>query len=313
MIKDRVGFIGIGNMGGPIAAHIRRAGYELTACDPNPATHAPLVDLGARIVATARDVADSAEIVFACLPSQKISREAALGNRGLGDRGASGGSAIQIYVETSTIGTVAVGEITAGLSESNIQFFDAPISGGVPGARAGTLSTVSSGAHDVFDRVEPIFRTFAKNNFYLGDKPGQAQIAKLINNYLSTAGKIAAFEGAVMGAKAGLDVATLIDFINVSTGRNTATMDKFPTAILPRTFKFGGPMAINLKDMELFTQEAKAIGMPLWIAPPVVQLHVDAAAQGYKDRDALRLIEYIEGLAGVQIKATPPKSSIGNE
>lgn len=304
MSKERIGFIGIGNMGGPMAAHIRRAGHEMTACDPNPETHAPLAELGARIVGTPREVADAAEIVFACLPSQKISLDAALGERGV-----AGGSAIKVYVETSTIGTETVGEIAAGLAKKNIEMLDAPISGGVPGARAGTLSTVCSGARALFDRLEPILKTFAKHNFYLGDRPGQAQIAKLINNYLSTAGKIAAFEGAVMGAKAGLDVATLIDFINVSTGRNSATMDKFPAVVLPRTFKFGGPMAINLKDMQLFMEEAGKIGMPLWVAPHVLQLHLDAAAQGYKDRDALRMIEYVEGLAGVQIKATPPKTA----
>lgn len=301
MTIDRIGFIGIGNMGGPMAAHIRRAGYELTVCDPSPPTHAPLAELGARIVPTAKDVADSAEIVFACLPSPKVSIHTA--------KEVSGGSAIKIYVETSTIGSVTASEIDAVLSKKKIIFFDAPISGGVPGAKAGTLSTVSSGPREVSERLEPIFRAYSKSIFYMGDKPGQAQIAKVINNYLSTAGKVVAFEGAVMGAKAGLDVVKLIDFINVSTGRNVATMEKFPDAVLPRTFKYGGTMAIPLKDMELFMEEANALDTPLWVAPQVLQIHVDAAEHGYKDKDSLRMIEYIEGIAGVQITPAPaPKT-----
>lgn len=297
MTDRTVGFIGLGNMGLPMAQQILKAGFDLTVLDTKSEALASFQGKAA-IATTPREVADKAALVFACLPSPYVSLDVALGSNG-----AAHGKAIEVYVETSTLGTETVAKLEAGLRERGIALIDGPISGGPPAARTGTLSAVVSGPAEAFAKAEPAIQAFANRIFRLGDRPGQAQIAKLINNLLSSVGRVAAFEGAVMGEKAGLDLKTLIDFINVSTGRNSTTLDKFPAAVLPRTFKYGGNLTTGLKDAELIVKEAAALGAPLFVMPKVLELFRDAAAAGYKDRESLRVLEYVEKLAGID---TPP-------
>jgi 3-hydroxyisobutyrate dehydrogenase-like beta-hydroxyacid dehydrogenase len=297
MTERTVGFIGLGNMGMPMARRILEAGFKLTVLDTNAEALSQFHGQ-ATIATSPREVADTAEIVFACLPSPRVSLDVALGSNGVAH-----GKAIKVHVETSTLGTETMAELEAGLRDRGIALLDGPISGGPPAARTGTLSAVVSGPADTFAKAKPAIEAFANRIFHLGDRPGQAQIAKLINNLLSSVGRVAAFEGAVMGEKAGLDLKTLIDFINVSTGRNSTTLDKFPAAVLPRTFKYGGNLSTGLKDAELIVKEAAGLGAPLFVMPKVLELFRDAAAAGYKNRDSLRVLEYVEKLAGID---TPP-------
>lgn len=297
MTDRTVGFIGLGNMGMPMAQRIHQAGFKLTVLDTEPKALAAFRDK-ATIATTPREVADRAEIVFACLPSPRASLDVALGSDGVVH-----GRAIKVHVETSTLGTATMAGLEQGLRARGIALIDGPISGGPPAARTGTLSAVISGPAEAFAKAEPAVQAFANRIFRLGDRPGQAQIAKLINNLISSVGRVAAFEGAVMGEKAGLDLRTLIDFINVSTGRNSTTLDKFPAAVLPRTFKYGGNLSTGLKDAELIVKEAAELGAPLFVMPKVLELFRDAAAAGYKDRESLRVLEYVEKLAGID---TPP-------
>ena len=294
MAIDRTGFIGVGHMGGAMAMRLLQAGIPLTIYDPNPSALAPLHARGAQVGLSAADVADRAEIVFASLPSQEISREVALG-----DKGVTHGSAIQVYVEMSTLGTEMVGTIAEGLQPTEIGFIESPVSGGPLGAAAGTLTAIPCGDRSAFERAKPALQAIAPNLFYLGDKPGLAQIAKLINNHLGKAGTVAAFEGVAMGIKAGLDPRSLIDFINVSTGRNFTTTDKFPAAIFSGTFKMNGPMHDGLKNARLFIKEAERLGVPTWMGPAVLAMFQEAADNGYHDRDAMEMIEYVETLADI--------------
>ena len=291
---DRTGFIGVGNMGGAMALRLLDAGFPLTVCDPSPAAVAAMVQRGAQVAASPKEVADRAEIVFASLPSQEISQDVALGKTGIAT-----GSAIKVYVEMSTLGTKMVQSIADGLLPSGIGFIESPVSGGPLGAKAGTLTAIPCGARTAYERALPALKAIAPNLFYLGDKPGQAQIAKLINNHLGKAGTIAAFEGVVMGLKAGLDPKSLIDFINVSTGRNFTTTDKFPKAIFSGTFKLNGSMYEGLKNARLYLEEAKRLGVPTWMGPGIVEMFQEAADNGYKNRDAMEMIEYVEQLADV--------------
>lgn len=297
MTIDRIGFIGLGSMGAPIAERFLAAGHELVVCDPDPGHVAPLQTAGAYVASTAREVADGTEIVFSCLPSPAIGRDVALGVDGV-----ARGKAVQVYVDLSTMGMKAAGEIASGLPD-RIGFVDAPVSGGPPGARAGTLSTMASGRRTHFDRVLPVLSVMAKNVFYMGEKPGQAQIAKLINNHLSAAGRLATFEGLVLALKAGLDLRTLIDVINVSSGRNYTTTDKVPAAILSGTFKFNGRLAISIKDQTLLQEEAAALGAPLWVAPQLLATLKEAAAGGYLEKDSMLLLQYMGEQAGIDVRA----------
>ena len=282
-----------------MAMRLLDAGFELVVCDPDPVMVSPLRDRGAKVAETAREVADHAHIVIASMPKLEVSLEVALGAKGI-----SKGSAIKVYVETSTLGTATVRAIDEGLRSTNIAYLDSPVAGGGGGGgpaavRAGLMSMLCCGPRQAYERALPALAAIARNVIYLGAHPGMAQIAKLINNHISKAGKVAAFEGVVLGLKAGLDARSLIDFVNLSTGRNVTTMEKFPAVIFSGTFAHSGPLANGLKDAELFLEEAARLGAPVWVARSVAEMYREAAANGYKDLDSMRLIEYMEDLAGV--------------
>ena len=287
---DRVGFIGLGRMGGPMARHIHAAGFPITVYDIIEPALESFRALAVPVASSPLDVANKAEIVIACLPSPEVSIEVALGEGGI-----TKGSAIQVYMETSTLGPDYMGEIAAGLARTHITCLDAPISGGIPGATNGTLSVVSAGDPAAAARVRPIISAYARHIFHVADKPGPAQTAKLINNMVSTSDTIAAFEAMVVGAKAGLDVEELLAFINVSTGRNVATMQKIPDNIFTR--KFGGKVQTGLKDVGLFLTQCEHLGYAPFIAPRVQEVFLQAIAKGY-DKETMRLIEFMEERAG---------------
>jgi len=285
-------------MGGAMAMRLLDAGFALTVCDPNPNAVSPLHARGANIAATAAEVADQAEIVFASLPALEASVEVALGVRGI-----KHGRAVRVYIETSTLGTATVRTIAEGLRDTEVAYLDSPVAGGGGGGpaavRAGLMTILSCGPKQAYERALPALAAVARNVIYLGASPGMAQLAKLINNHISKAGKVAAFEGVVMGLKAGLDARSLIEFINLSTGRNVTTMEKFPAAIFSGTFAHSGPLANGLKDAELYLEEAARLGVPAQVAHSVATVYREAALNGYAELDSMRLIEYMEDLAGV--------------
>jgi len=176
-----------------------------------------------------------------------------------------------------------------------LHLLDAPVSGGPQGARTGTLSTIISGEQAYFDRARPAIDAFANNVFYLGGSPGQAQVAKLVNNLLSLAGRVIAFEGMVMGMKVGIDPKVLAEFISVSTGRNLAVQDQFPMRLL-QIFGSRGKKSIGVKDTELFLEEAERLGVPVWTAPKVLELFQEGAGYGVENPEDYRLTDYVERL-----------------
>ena len=180
------------------------------------------------------------------------------------------------------------------MTARNIGFLDGPISGGPPGARAGTLSILVSGAQDTFEQSRSTLDKIASKVFYLGEQPGTSQIVKLINNHVSAAGRLAVLEGLAMGVKAGIDPKTLNDVLNASSGRNYTTTDKVPAAILTGTYKFNGPLSIGLKDHALLLEEARQLGARMWIAPRVLETYEEAAAAGYREQDGMRLFIYMQ-------------------
>lgn len=297
MSQDRIGFIGLGSMGAAIAERFVAANAQLTVCDLNPGNLEPFRVQGVTVVATPREVADVSDVVFSCLPSIAASLDVALGRHGV-----IHGNAVKVYVDTATIGMKTATKIADSL-EGKIGFVDAPVSGGPPGARAGTLSTMASGAREHFDRVSPWLSLMAKNVFYMGAKSGVAQMAKLINNSLSNAGRVAAFEGFVLALKAGLDPHALLDVINASSGRNYTTTDKIGAAILSGSFKFNGHLGNSIKDEMLLMEEADQLGVPLWVAPRVLETLKAAADEGYLEKDSMYLIQYMGEQAGIDVQA----------
>jgi 3-hydroxyisobutyrate dehydrogenase-like beta-hydroxyacid dehydrogenase len=292
----RLAFIGCGAMGAPIAERLIDAGHALSIYDPNPAATAPLVARGAVAVSSPQAAAAASDVAFACLPSPDVSRKVALDADGI-----IACKGLVAYVEMSTIGSKAVKAIAQGLAAAGISVLDSPVSGGPRGARAGTLSTMVSGAPATFELVKPLLETIARNVFYIGEAPGLGQVTKLANNMISAAGMAAAFETSAMAVKAGVDARTLIETVNASTGRNSATMDKFPAAILTRSFDYGGKLSTMYKDIFLCLEEARELNVPMWVGSNVVQLWFHAMTQGRGNDDYTALIKMIEDWAGVVV------------
>jgi len=289
MAGMKVGLIGAGNMGQPMAMRMLDEGVDLAVCDRNPAALSPLRERGAQIAATPLELANSCELIISSMPSRDASLAVALGEKGV-----AGGSALRVYVETSTLGSATIEAIAKGFRERGKGIIDAPVSGGPPGARAGTLAVLASGAQVDFDFARPTLELLAGNLIYLGAKPGISQVAKIINNHVSAAGRMAVFEGLAMGVKAGLDPKILNDVLNASSGRNYTTTHKVPAAILSGTFKYNGPLSIGLKDEALVLEEAEHHGAALWLAPRILELYREAAAAGYRDEDSMKMYLFMQ-------------------
>jgi 3-hydroxyisobutyrate dehydrogenase-like beta-hydroxyacid dehydrogenase len=302
-MADRiVGFVGLGRMGGPMSGRLVAAGHEVQVFDSSAAALDAAEAAGCRRCTSARDVASKADVVFVSLPTPDIVNRVVLGEQGI-----AGGGRTRIVVDLSTTGPGMAGRIAAGLAPHGVAWVDAPVSGGVAGARGGTLAVMVSGPRDACAAVEPLLRNFGKQ-FHVGEKAGLAQVAKLANNLLAASALVVTSEAVVMGVKAGLDPRILIDIINVSSGRNSATQDKFPRAVLPRTFDFGFATGLSYKDVRLCIDEAEALGVPMVAGAAVRQMLAVTQARFGADSDFTSIARVVEEWAGVEIKGSAPSA-----
>jgi 3-hydroxyisobutyrate dehydrogenase-like beta-hydroxyacid dehydrogenase len=296
MAAERLGFVGTGSMGLPIAHRLMDQGYSLTVFNRKKERAEALIARGARAADSPADVASEVEIVLASLPTPDVVREVALGPHGIIE-----GSTVRILLDLSTTGPKAAQLISTGLGEKGIVVLDAPVSGGVPGAEKGTLTVMVSGPANAFGQVQSVLEAMAKKVYYIGEKPGLAQMMKLINNLLSATAMIVSSEAFVLGVKAGLDPEVMLKIINSSSGRNSATEDKFPRVVLPRTFDSGFKTDLMYKDLKLCLEEAENLNVPMWVGNAVRQLCAYAISQGGGPRDFSTIIQYIEAWAGVEV------------
>ena len=248
MTKETVGFIGIGNMGRPLSANVFNAGYPLVGYDIAGARErVPDDAVAAR---DAGDVAVRSDVVMMSLPDGHVVREVTEEIIAANDRRTS------TIVDFSTSGVAAARIASARCRDSEIGFYDAPVSGGVPGAIAGAVSIMFAGPEDAFERLRPLLETVGKP-FLVGTEPGQGQAMKVINNFLSATAMIATSEAIAFGEAVGLDLELMIDVLNASSGRNDATATKFPASIIPGTFDRGFTARLLQKDVDLY-REAQA-------------------------------------------------------
>jgi len=296
MAEQVIGFVGLGRMGGPMSGRLAAAGHEVHVFDASEAALRAAAAAGCTAASSARDVGDKADIVFISLPTPDIVNRVVLGEQGIG-----GGSRAKIVVDLSTTGPGVAGRVASGLAAKSIAWIDAPVSGGIAGAKGGTLAVMASGPPSAFAIVEPLLRNFGKL-FYVGEKAGLAQVAKLANNLLAASALVITSEAVVMGVKAGLDPKVLIDIINVSSGRNSATQDKFPRAVLPRSFDFGFTTGLSYKDVRLCVDEAEALGVPMVAGAAVREMLAVTQARFGADSDFTSIARVIEEWAGVEIK-----------
>jgi 3-hydroxyisobutyrate dehydrogenase-like beta-hydroxyacid dehydrogenase len=296
MESQVLGFIGVGHMGGPMASRLMDAGYSLCVFDTNADAVRPMVARGAAAAASPKDVASTATIVLMSLPMPTIVQAVALGEGGIVH-----GTAARMLIDLSTTGPGMAAIVARGLAERGIVLVDAPVSGGVAGAKAGTLAVMVSCPKSSFDEAEPILKTFGRT-FYTGEKPGLAQTAKLANNLLAAAALVVSSEALAMGVKAGLDPRVLLDIINAGSGRNSATQDKFPRSILPGTFDFGFATGLSYKDVRLCVDEAEAMGVPMVVGSAVRQMLAVTQAKFGAASDFTCIAKVIEEWAGIQIR-----------
>jgi hypothetical protein len=290
-----IGFIGLGNMGFPMARRLVEAKHQLVVFDTNKDVLDRFVKLGAQAASSPKDVADRCETVMASLPSLQASLEVATGKGGVIE-----GKKVKRFVDLSTVGSQMAVRIHDLLKKANIVQIDSPVSGGVPGAEKGTLAVMVSGPRAEYETIKPTLEVIGKL-FFIGEKPGAGQTMKLANNFLSATAMVATSEAVVMGVKSGLDPKVMIDVINSGSGMNTASRDKFPRSVLPRSFDYGFATGLMVKDVRLAIEEMKGLGLKMEVAEAVGRLWEtvikDQGAESYFTTS----IKTIERAAGVVV------------
>lgn len=291
-----IGFIGLGTMGFHMARRLIEAGHKLVVHDARPEAVARLTALGAAAAGSPKDLADRVETVMASLPSLDAVWQVATGKDGVIE-----GSKVRRFVDLSTSGARMAVRISEALAPKKIVQVDSPVSGGPGGAEKGTLAVMVSGPPSDIELLRPALSVFGKV-FVIGERPGMAQTMKLANNLLSATAMAATSEVMVMGVKAGLDPAVMIEVINAGSGMNTASRDKFPRAILPGTFDYGFTNGLMYKDVKLCLDEAEGMGVPMWVGSMVRQMFQLATTQQGADADFTTIVKCVEEWAGVEVR-----------
>ena len=294
------GFLGVGNMGLPMAARLMDGGHQLTVFDIKEAALKPFLDRQARRADTPKHMADTCETVFVSLPTLQSLRDVCFGTGGA-ENGVIHGKTIKLLVNTCTVGVPLVKEMEQACKARGITLLDCPISGGPEGSRAGTLSVMMSGDASAIAAVKPLIAHWGKTFVIAGDKPGAAQVLKLTNNVLFAVSLVATCEAFVMGAKGGLSPAVMLEAINAGSGRSYATLTTMPNYIVPRTFDMGGTLAILVKDVDLAIEQGDALGVPMWVCQVARLALKHAMFDGRGNEDITRFVETIERGAGFEI------------
>jgi 3-hydroxyisobutyrate dehydrogenase-like beta-hydroxyacid dehydrogenase len=290
-----IGFIGLGKMGFPMARRLTEAKHQLVVFDTRKEAVDQLVKLGAQAASSPRDVADRTDTVMASLPSLQASLEVATGKDGVIE-----GKKVRRFVDLSTVGSQMAVKIHDILARKNIVQVDSPVSGGVSGAEKGTLAVMVSGPMADYEAIKAALEVIGRP-FFIGTKPGSGQTMKLANNFLSATATVATCEAVVMGVKSGLDPKVMIDVINAGSGMNTASRDKFPRSILPRSFDFGFATGLMVKDVRLAVEEMRSLGLSMEVAEAVGRLWETILKDQGAESDFTSAIKPIEKAAGVVV------------
>lgn len=299
-----LGFVGLGNMGRHMARRLAEAGHALCAYDINPAACAEAKSHGIAIAASVRDVAERAGTVLTSLPTPAVAREVIIGGDGL-----IAGAGARIVVDLSTVGPALAGEVADALAPRGKTLVDAPVSGGTTGAAAGSLAIMVAGPDQAIADVEPLLKTLGRSILRVGERAGQAQLAKLVNNMLFGANLIAALEAMTLGVKGGLDPRHLLDVLNASSGRSYITEQRIGPYVLNRDDGVRFAAGLLQKDVALGEREADGFGAKLFMFEAVGRFLSQAVEQGYAARDYAALIELFEKWNGVSVRASDKKDS----
>jgi 3-hydroxyisobutyrate dehydrogenase-like beta-hydroxyacid dehydrogenase len=290
--RMKIGFIGVGSIGRPMAGRLRSAGHELVVFDTNATALEAFVKEGGQRASSPRDVADKVEIILYSLPTPEVVRSVTLGRDGV-----IHGNRARLIVDMSTTGPAVAMEVARDALRHGKQMLEAPVSGGIAGAAEGRVAIMASGPRAAFEEVKPLLEAVGKV-FFVGEGVGQGQTMKLLNNILSAAAIAATTEAVVLGVKAGLDPAVMIDVFNAGGGQSKATSDKFPRSVLNRTFNYGFRTDLLLKDIRLLKDFADQMDVKLRVGETVIKVW-ELAEPEFAQSDYTNLVKVIEREAGV--------------
>jgi 2-hydroxymethylglutarate dehydrogenase len=293
-----VGFIGLGNMGNPMAGNVLKNGFPVTVFDKNAKAMENLVKAGATAGASARQVAESVEVLLTCLPGSPEVEELYLGPAGLIELAKPG----NVLVDMSSVLPSTPRRLEPLARARGVQFLEAPVSGGVTGARAATLAVMTGGDAEVLERVRPILRSVGPNIYHVGPV-GAGNTVKAINNMMASVNALAMMEGMVLGMKSGLDLKTLYDIIKDSSGNSNA-LARVPRCLIPRNFEPGFKVQLMNKDLETFNTIARELHVPVSFSNVAQRYQQAALAAGLGEKDTSVVFTLIERLAAV----TPARS-----
>jgi 3-hydroxyisobutyrate dehydrogenase len=280
----KLGFIGLGDMGAPMARNIAAAGFDLVVSDKF--ADSDRCPEGARWADNAGAIAAAAETVFLCVPDGTATlsvMDEVVGTPGL---------AAKTLINLSTVGVEAAHKADEISRQHGIVYVDGPVSGGQTGAAKGTVTFMWSGKDGWLNSHQAVLAAFTGRTLRVGDQPGQGQAMKLLNNYLSAVAMMATTEATSFGLTQGLEMKTMLDVLNISTGQNTATSDKFPNRILSGTYDAGFRTALMTKDIELYFKAMSDEGSPNLVSDIVLSCWQDAA-KALPDSDFTEIYKYI--------------------
>jgi len=293
----RLGYIGTGNMGNPMAVNMIKAGHQLTVHDLRQESATNLLEMGAQWADSPREAAAGNEIVFTSLPGPRDVEAVALGENGV----LEGADTNTIYVDLSTNSPTMIRGIHQTCAAKGVAVLDAPVSGGVYGAADGTLAVMVGGDPQVFERVRPALNAIGTHVVYCGPI-GSGAVCKICNNLLSMGTGVLLAEALTLGVKAGVDLGILADVIANSSGGCKRLSDKFPRFLFQGNFEPGFATALAAKDVRLATDLGREYGIPMELSNLVDQRHVEAMLRGWgaEDSDAVARIQ--EEKSGVQLR-----------
>lgn len=295
-MKKNVGFIGLGIMGRPMTLNLLKAGYNVTVYDINKGVIEKLVTEGAKGAASPKEVGENSDIIITMVPNSQHVREAVLGENGVA-KGAKAGS---VVIDMSSITPVASRQIAEELSKVGIEMLDAPVSGGEPGAVAGTLAIMVGGKAEVFENVKDVLYAMGKAVVLVGGN-GCGVTAKLANQVIVNLNIAAMSEALVLAAKSGIDIDKMYQAIRGGLA-GSAVLDAKVPLILERNFVPGGKISINLKDITNVMETAHSIDVPLPLCSQLLEIMHALKADGKEGDDHGGIVQYYEKIAKVEVR-----------
>ena len=295
---DKIGFIGLGIMGKPMAKNLLKAGYDLTFYARRPEVVREMEQAGGKAVASSKAVAEATDVVVSIVTADVQVREVILGPDGVLE-GASEG---QLIVDMSTISPLTIREIAEIAARKGVHVMDAPVSGGDTGAIAGTLTIIAGGEAGDFERCRGIFSAMGKeeNIFHVGPV-GVGQTVKIVNQLIGGINMAAIAEGLVMGIAAGADPEMMRKVVEVSSGNSTLFQARVGGFLLKDSFEPGFMLDLMKKDMGIAVDLAKALNIPAPIGAAAYQMYAAASRLGQGERDFSAVCRTVETLTGVKI------------